>query len=39
MKITGDSQGLKIHLKKIDNIIPVSRSKIKKFRELIYDNN
>jgi len=38
MKITGDSQGLKIHLKEIDNIIPVSRSKIKNFRELVSKN-
>jgi len=37
-KITGDSQGLKIHLKEIDNIIPVSRSKIKNFRELVSKN-
>lgn len=37
-KITGDSQGLKIHLKEIDNIIPVSRSKIRNFRELISKN-
>jgi DNA-binding LytR/AlgR family response regulator len=36
--IIGDSQGLKIHLKEIDDIIPVSRSRIKKFRELISDN-
>lgn len=37
-KIAGDSQGLKIQLKEIDNIIPVSRNRIRKFRELIADN-
>jgi DNA-binding LytR/AlgR family response regulator len=36
--ITSDSQGLKINLKEIDNIIPVSRSRIKKFRALISDS-
>ena len=34
-KITGDSQGLKLHLKSIDKVIPVSRNKIKEFRERI----
>jgi hypothetical protein len=38
MKIASDSQGLKIHLKEIDNIIPVSRSNIKNFNELISKN-
>ncbi|MGD0338768.1 MAG: LytTR family DNA-binding domain-containing protein [Bacteroidota bacterium] len=38
-EIIGDSQGLKIHMKEIENIIPVSRSRIKKFRELISNNN
>jgi DNA-binding LytR/AlgR family response regulator len=38
VKITGDSQGLKIHLREIDNIIPVSRSNIKNFKELISEN-
>lgn len=32
--ITGDSQGLKIHLKDSKKVIPVSRSKIKEFRML-----
>ena len=32
--ITGDAQGLKIHIKDIDNVIPVSRTKIKEFRRL-----
>lgn len=32
--ITGDAQGLKVHLKGIDNVIPVSRNKIKEFRKL-----
>jgi hypothetical protein len=32
--ITGDAQGLKVHFKDIDNIIPVSRNKIKEFRRL-----
>lgn len=32
--ITGDAQGLKIHFKEIDNVIPVSRNKIKEFRSL-----
>jgi hypothetical protein len=31
-RVTGDSQGLKIHLKGLDKIIPVSRNKIKEFR-------
>lgn len=33
--VTGDSQGLKIHLKNSDKIIPVSRNKIKEFRALV----
>jgi hypothetical protein len=37
-KIIGDSQGLKIHLKGIDTTVPVSRSRIKKFRELFSEN-
>lgn len=32
--ITGDAQGLKIHFEEIDNVIPVSRNKIKEFRTL-----
>ncbi len=32
--VTGDSQGLKIHLKGSEKIIPVSRNKIKEFRAL-----
>lgn len=32
--ITGDSQGLKIHLKGFEKVIPVSRNKIKEFRKL-----
>lgn len=32
--ITGDSQGIKVHFKDIDNVIPVSRNKIKEFRSL-----
>lgn len=32
--ITGDAQGLKIHFKDSDNVIPVSRNKIKEFRKL-----
>jgi hypothetical protein len=35
--ITGDSQGLKIHLKDSDKIIPVSRNKIKEFKKLVTD--
>lgn len=35
--ITGDSQGLKIHLKDSDKIIPVSRNKIKEFKKLVAD--
>jgi hypothetical protein len=31
-KVIGDSQGLKIHLKGYDKVIPVSRNKIKEFR-------
>ena len=31
-KIDGDSQGLKVHLKKCDRLIPVSRNKIKDFK-------
>ncbi len=34
-KIEGDSQGLKLHLKLNDKVIPVSRNKIKEFRKLI----
>jgi hypothetical protein len=34
-KVTGDSQGLKIHLNNSDKIIPVSRNKIKEFRKLV----
>ncbi|MEJ2614597.1 MAG: LytTR family DNA-binding domain-containing protein [Ignavibacteriaceae bacterium] len=34
-KITGDSQGLKLHLKSIDKVIPVSRNKIKEFRKMV----
>jgi hypothetical protein len=30
--VTGDSQGLKIHLKGYDRVIPVSRNKIKEFK-------
>ena len=33
--VTGHSQGLKIHLKDSDKIIPVSRNKIKEFRTLV----
>lgn len=33
--VTGDSQGLKIHLKNTDKLIPVSRNKIKEFKLLI----
>lgn len=33
--ITGDSQGLKIHLKDSGKIIPVSRNKIKEFKMLV----
>lgn len=32
--ITGDAQGLKVHFKGIDSVIPVSRNKIKEFRKL-----
>jgi hypothetical protein len=32
--ITGDAQGLKVHFKDVDNVIPVSRNKIKEFRKL-----
>ncbi|OQX98883.1 MAG: hypothetical protein B6I20_10560 [Bacteroidetes bacterium 4572_117] len=35
--ITGDSQGLKIHLKGFEKVIPVSRNKIKEFRKLATD--
>ena len=35
--ITGDSQGLKIHLKGFEKVIPVSRNKIKEFRKLTTD--
>ena len=37
-KITGDSQGLKLHLKFIDKVIPVSRNKIKEFRKMVTSN-
>lgn len=33
--VTGDSQGLKIHLKDSEKIIPVSRNKIKEFRTIV----
>lgn len=33
--ITGDSQGLKIHLKGFEKVIPVSRNKIKEFKKLV----
>jgi hypothetical protein len=33
--VTGDSQGLKVHLKSIDKLIPVSRNKIKEFKSLM----
>ena len=33
--VTGDSQGLKVHLKSINKLIPVSRNKIKEFKLLI----
>jgi DNA-binding LytR/AlgR family response regulator len=32
--VTGDAQGLKIHIKDIDTAIPVSRNKIKEFKLL-----
>lgn len=35
--VTGDSQGLKIHLKDSEMIIPVSRNKIKEFRTFLID--
>lgn len=35
--ITGDSQGLKIHLKGFEKVIPVSRNRIKEFRKLATD--
>ena len=34
-KLTGDSQGLKIHVKNHDAVIPVSRSKTSEFRQII----
>lgn len=34
-KVTGDSQGLKIHLKDYDKVIPVSRIKIAAFRNRV----
>jgi DNA-binding LytR/AlgR family response regulator len=37
-KVTGDSQGLKIHLRDFDKVIPVSRNKIKEFRKHITVN-
>jgi len=36
-KVTGDSQGLKLKIKNIEQIIPVSRSKIKEFKNLLAD--
>lgn len=33
--VTGDSQGLKVHLKNTNKLIPVSRNKIKEFKSLI----
>jgi DNA-binding LytR/AlgR family response regulator len=33
-KLTGDSQGLKIHVKNFDTVIPVSRSKTNEFRQI-----
>ena len=36
--VTGNSQGLKIHLKSSDKIIPVSRNKIKEFKLLVTNN-
>jgi len=33
--ITGDAQGLKIHFSGMENVVPVSRNKIKAFRELM----
>jgi len=33
--VTGDSQGLKVHLKSTSKLIPVSRNKIKEFKLLI----
>jgi hypothetical protein len=35
LKVSGDAQGLKIHFRNIDNIVPVSRNKIKEFKGLI----
>lgn len=35
--VSGDSQGLKIHLKDCDKVIPVSRNKTKEFRALVAD--
>ena len=32
--ITGDAQGLKVHFEVVDNVIPVSRNKMKEFRRL-----
>lgn len=37
--ITGDSQGLKIHLKGFEKIIPVSRNKTKEFKMLVTANS
>lgn len=36
-RISGDSQGLKLKIKNIEQIIPVSRSKIKEFKRLFED--
>jgi hypothetical protein len=33
-RITGDAQGLKIHFRNINHVVPVSRNKIKEFRKL-----
>jgi LytTr DNA-binding domain len=35
LKVSGDAQGLKIHFRNMDNIVPVSRNKIKEFKGLI----
>lgn len=34
-KVSGDAQGLKVHFRNIDHIVPVSRNKIKEFKCLI----
>ena len=38
-KVSGDSQGLKLRLKNIEQTIPVSRSKIKEFKNLFANEN